>query len=155
MASDDRARLRFGVLGSGYWAWWCHATVLAARPDLEYVGLWGRDPAKVTAAVAHVGGRGYDDLDDLLNAVDVVSIALPPDVQAPLAERAARAGKHLLLDKPLAFDVAAADHVVAAAREAGVATVSFMTFLFQPEAIAWLEHMKRLAAEHGPWEGAA
>ena len=145
---------RFGVLGTGHWARTCHGAALAAHPDVELVGFWGRDAAKADAAAAEVGGRGFPDLDVLLGEVDAVAIALPPHVQAPLAARAARAGRHLLLDKPLALDVAAADDVVAATRESGVASVVYVTYLFQPDITGWLARMRGLAAEHGPWEGA-
>lgn len=145
---------RFGVLGTGHWARTCHGAALAAHPDVDLVGFWGRDRARADAAAAEVGGRGFDDLDALLAEVDAVAVALPPDVQAPLAARAARAGKHLLLDKPLALDVAAADDVVAATRETGVASVVFVTYLFMPEITEWIGRMQDLAVEHGPWEGA-
>ncbi|GAB7190241.1 Gfo/Idh/MocA family oxidoreductase [Kineococcus sp. NUM-3379] len=145
---------RFGVLGTGFWAEECHGRALAAHPDVELVGFWGRDPLKAAAVAGRTGGRAFADVDELLAEVDAVAVALPPDVQAPLAARAARAGRHLLLDKPLALDVAAADDVVAATRESGVASVVYVTYLFQPDITSWLEEMARLAAEHGPWEGA-
>ncbi|NIZ91309.1 Gfo/Idh/MocA family protein [Kineococcus rubinsiae] len=145
---------RFGVLGTGYWARWCHGAALAAHPDVELVGFWGRDRAKADAAAAEAGGRGFADLDELLAAVDAVSIALPPDVQAPLAVRAARAGRHLLLEKPVALELAAADAVLAATREAGVASVVNVTYLFQPDITDWLDRLRELAVRHGPWEGA-
>ena len=44
------AALRFGVVGTGYWAQEAHATALAAHPDAELVAVWGRDPAKTEAA---------------------------------------------------------------------------------------------------------
>ena len=71
----------------------------------------------------------------MLADVDAVAIALPPDVQAPLAARAARAGKHLFLDKPLALSVTAADDVVAAVTDAGVRSVVFFTSRFRPEVV--------------------
>ncbi|WP_432546787.1 Gfo/Idh/MocA family protein [Kineococcus sp. SYSU DK004] len=150
---------RFAVLGTGHWARTCHGAALAAHPDVELVGFWGRDAGRAREAAASLGGaggavRGTDDLDALLADVDAVTLALPPHVQAAVAVRAARAGRHLLLDKPLALDVAAADEVVAAARAAGVASVSYMTYLFQPEVTDWLARLAALAAEHGPWEGA-
>ena len=145
---------RFGVLGTGYWAETCHGRALADHPDVELVGFWGRDAQRAREVAARTGGRGFGDVDELLAAVDAVAIALPPHVQAPLAARAARAGRHLLLDKPLALDVAAADDVVTAARAGGVASVVNVTYLFQPEITAWLAQMAALAAAHGPWEGA-
>ena len=77
--------LRFGVLGTGYWALETHASMLAAADDAELVAIWGRDPAKTEAAAARFGIAGYSDLDRLLAEVDAVAIAVPPDVQAELA----------------------------------------------------------------------
>jgi predicted dehydrogenase len=85
--------------------------------------------------------------------VEAVAIALPPSVQAPLAERAAAAGKHLLLEKPIALDVAAADRVVTAVQDAGVASVVFFTFRFQTATSTWLTQAARtqLAGGAGSW----
>ena len=108
--------VRFGVLGTGFWAREVHAAALAGHADAELVGFWGRDLAKAKAVGAQFDVAGTDDLDALLADVDAVSFSLPPDVQAPRAVRAAEAGKHLLLEKPIALDVAGADRVVDAVR---------------------------------------
>lgn len=147
------APVRFGVLGTGYWARTCHGAALAQHPGVELVGFHGRDARKARAAADEVGGTGFGDLDEFLDGVDAVTIALPPDVQAPLAAQAARAGKHLIVEKPLAFTLRAADDVVAATRETGVASVTYLTYLFQPDITNWLREMRELAEEHGPWEG--
>ena len=145
--------MRFGVLGTGFWAKEIHAASLAGHDSAELVGVWGRDLAKAKAVGAEFDVPGFADLDELLAQVDAVSIALPPDVQAPLAERAAAAGKHLLLEKPIALDVAGADRVVAAVRGAGVASVVFFTFRFRPATATWLEQAARttLAGGAGSW----
>ncbi|SOD93869.1 Gfo/Idh/MocA family protein [Blastococcus haudaquaticus] len=145
--------MRFGVLGTGFWAKEVHAATLAGHPSAELAGVWGRDVAKAKAVGAEFDVPGFADVDDLLAQVDAVSIALPPDVQAPLAERAAAAGKHLLLEKPIALDVAGADRLVATVREAGVASVVFFTFRFRPSTATWLEQAARstLAGGHGSW----
>jgi len=124
--------MRFGLLGTGHWAKTTQAAALAAHPTATLAGVWGRHPGKAAAIAAEHGTRAFDDLDALIDAVDAVAIALPPDVQADVAVRAARAGKHLLLDKPLALDPAAAAGVVRAAAEAGVASVVFFTNRFVP-----------------------
>src|SRR3954463_6522685 len=103
--------MRFGVLGTGFWAREIHATSLAEHPDAELVGVWGRDLAKAKAAGAQFDVQGFDDLDALLAEVDAISFALPPAVQVPLAIRAAEAGKHLLLEKPIALGVEDADRL--------------------------------------------
>ena len=145
--------MRFGVLGTGFWAKEIHAASLAAHPDAELVGVWGRDLAKAKAVGAEFEVPGFADVGELLAGVDAVAIALPPHVQAPLAERAAAAGKHLLLEKPIALDVAAADRVVAAVRDAGVASVVFFTFRFHAQTSTWLTQAARteLAGGAGSW----
>src|SRR3978361_1355557 len=119
--------MRFAVLGTGFWARIVHATALAAHPDHELVGVWGRDLAKAKAVGAQFDVAGYDDLDELLARCDAVSIALPPDVQVPLAQRAAASGKPLLVEKPIALDVADADRLVTTVRDAGGGRGGFFT----------------------------
>jgi predicted dehydrogenase len=147
--------MRFGVLGTGYWAADVHATALAGHPDAELVGVWGRDLAKAKAVGARFDVPGTDDVDGLLADVDAISVALPPDVQAPLAERAAAAGKHLLLEKPIALSVDAADRVVDAVAAAGVASVVFFTNRFRTATSTWLEQAARttLAGGSVTWLG--
>jgi predicted dehydrogenase len=60
-------------------------------------------------------------------------------VQSTIAMRAASAGKHLLLEKPIATDEAAADALVGAVAASGVASVVFFTALFLPDVRAWLD----------------
>jgi predicted dehydrogenase len=145
--------VRFGVLGTGFWAREVHAAALSAHSSAELVGVWGRDLAKAKAVGAELDVPGFGDVDELLSQVDAVAIALPPHVQVPLAVRAAEAGKHLLLEKPIALDVAAADRVVAAVRDAGVASVVFFTFRFQAVTSVWLTQAARtqLAGGAGSW----
>ena len=154
------AALRFGLVGTGYWAQEAHATALAGHEDADLIGVWGRDPAKTEAAAARFGIAGYTDLDRLLAEVDAV-IAVPPDVQAELAVRAAAAGRHLLLDKPLALSLDGADKVAEAVAAGGVASLVFFTLRFLPEVAAWMEETgapgagrrRRRLAGHGPGAG--
>src|SRR3954463_373345 len=145
--------MRFGVLGTGFWAQHVHAAALAAHPSAELVGVWGRDVAKAKAGGAEFDVAGVADVEQLLSQVDAVAIALPPDVQAPLAVRAAEAGKHRLRKKPIALDVDAADRVVDAVHRAGVASVVFFTFRFQTATSTWLTQAARttLAGGAGSW----
>jgi predicted dehydrogenase len=147
--------MRFGVLGTGFWASEVHAPSLADHPDAELVGVWGRDLAKAKAVGARFDVPGTDDVDALLADVDAVSFALPPDVQAPLAERAAAAGKHLLLEKPIALSTDAADRMVAAVAAARVASVVFFTNRFRTATSTWLEQAARttLAGGSVTWLG--
>ena len=146
--------MRFGLLGTGPWARAVHAAALAGHPSAELVGVWGRDLAKAKALGAEFDVPGFADVDELLAQVDAVAIALPPDVQAPLAERAAAAGKHLLLEKPIALQHARRPTASSTAvRDAGVASVVFFTLRFQAGTATWLTQAARteLAGGAGSW----
>ncbi len=147
--------MRFAVLGTGFWATQVHATSLAGADDAELVAFWGRDAARAAAAGDEFDVPGTVDLDAVLADVDAVSVAVPPDVQVGLAERAAGAGRHLLLEKPIGLTVADADRVVDAVRAAGVASVVFFTDRFRPATATWLEQAARapLAGGAVSWMG--
>ncbi|MCX4677788.1 Gfo/Idh/MocA family oxidoreductase [Streptomyces sp. NBC_01433] len=135
------APLRIGLLGTGPWARNTQAPALAAHPDVELSGIWGRRPEAAEELAAAHGTRAYTDdagIDALLAASDAVAFALPPDVQAPLAARAAAAGCHLLMDKPVATTVAGAREVADAAAKAGVASVVFCTLRFATATSDWI-----------------
>ena len=134
--------MRFGLFGTGPWAHQAHAPALAAHPDVEFVGVWGRDPEKAAALAQEHGAKPYAEIDALIADVDAIAVALPPDVQADIALRAARAGKHLLLDKPIAFTSAAAAEIVAAATEREAAGVVFFTRRFMPEVQHFIEQLQ-------------
>lgn len=156
------AAMRFGLVGTGFWARETHLRGLIETPGIEVAGVWGRDPVRAAelAAAATMTDTttdtmtdrkptAYDDPDAMFADVDAVVFAVPPAVQADLAVRAARAGCHLLLEKPTALTVDAADAVASAVAEAQVASVVFVTARFQPRVRRWLSN---LAAERD-WTG--
>ncbi len=115
----------------------------------QFAAVWGRNPeaAAELAAAYHV--TPYEDIAAFLAAVDGVAFAVPPNVQAPVAARAAQAGKHLLLEKPVAISEAAADHLVEAVDQGQVASVVFFTLRFQADLRAWLADVNA----HSGWIG--
>ncbi len=143
------AALRFGLVGTGHWARIAHAPALAAAPDIELTAVWGRDPRAAAALAEAYGATPYQDIGAFLDAVDGVAFAVPPDVQAPIAVAAARVGKHLLLEKPLATTDAGADEVAAAVAESGIASVVFFTFMYRADIRAWLAEV----STGGDWLG--
>jgi predicted dehydrogenase len=143
--------VRFGLVGTGYWAGHTHAEALANEPTIEFVGVWGRHFGRATSLATAHGARPYDDYDALLADVDVVDFSLDPDAQAELATRAAEAGKHLLLEKPIATSVEAAVRLEAAAARSGVSSVVFFTRRFEPAHRKWLDAVQ----QQGGWRGAS
>ncbi|WP_236045744.1 Gfo/Idh/MocA family protein [Streptacidiphilus fuscans] len=139
--------LRIGLLGTGPWASRVHAPSLASHPDVAFTGVWGRRPEAARDLAAEHDVRVYDSPEDLFADVDAVAVALPPSVQSDLAERAAHAGCHLLLDKPLATDVASARAAAQAVARAGTASVVFLTARFGAQESAWIAEQ----ADAGGW----
>src|SRR5665647_2577180 len=138
--------MRFAVVGTGYWARETHATALAAHPDANLVGVWGRSFARAAELAEAFGARPYERVDDMFADVDAVAFAVPPNVQADLAVRAAMRGCHLLLDKPVAFTTEAADRIVEAVDGAGVRSLVFLTSRFTANQADWLTDVQKEAA---------
>jgi len=149
-SGDDSRRnqmgMRFAVVGTGYWARQTHASALAAHPDADLVGVWGRSFARAAEMAELFGARPYERVEEMFADVDAVAFAVPPDVQADLAVRAATRGCHLLLDKPLAFTTEAADRIVEAVDRAGVRSLVFFTSRFTANQADWLADVKRQPA---------
>jgi predicted dehydrogenase len=156
--------MRFGLVGTGYWARVAHATAIASTPGAELSAVWGRNPQAAANLAADFGATpfsGEDAIGAFLDGVDAVAFSVPPYVQAPIATRAARAGKHLLLEKPVALSAADADALVEAVDEAGVAAIVFLTLRFSGEIRAWLTDENARggwsgqgwAGGHGEWLG--
>ena len=132
------APLRFGLVGTGYWARITHAPALASTSGIEFAAVWGRNrPAAAELAAAYHAVPHHDE-SAFLADVDAVAFSVPPAVQAPFAARAARAGKHLLLEKPVALAEADANALVDAVEEARVASVVFFIHRFHPQVRGWL-----------------
>jgi len=148
-APSSARPIRFGLVGTGYWARVAHARALADTPGIEFAAVWGRNSEAAAALAASVGATAPGDFDAFLADVDAVAFSVPPDVQSELALRAARAGRHLLLEKPLALSAEASGALVAAVEAAGVASVVFFTSRFQSDTRAWLDDV----TSTGGWMG--
>ena len=143
--------MRFGLVGTGPWATMVHGPGLAAARDVELVGVWGRTREKADTLASTLGVNAYVDYDALLEDVDAVAFAVPPDAQAELALVAARAGKHLLLEKPVAMTVEGARALRDAASSSGVASVVFFTDRFIHESRAWFREVHSSDSWGGGW----
>lgn len=86
----------------------------------------------------------YADYDALLagNSIDAVYIALPNSMHADYAIRAAKAGKHIMVEKPLAVSVAESEAMIAAAKEAGVFLMTAYRLHNEPGTVALLEKIR-------------
>jgi predicted dehydrogenase len=140
--------IRLGLIGSGYWARTVHGASAAQHPGVNLVGVWGRNSEKAHEAADELGTRAYTNLDQLIDDVDALTFAVPPDVQAPIGLHAARAGRHLLLEKPVATALSDARKLEDEVAERRLASIVFFTRRFTPETELWLQHLEKL----GGWE---
>src|SRR6267154_4948040 len=87
---------------------------------------------------------GYDGYDALLASpgIDAVYIALPNHMHADYAIRAARAGKHVMVEKPLAVNEDESLAIIAAARSANVFLMTAYRLHHEPGTVAVLEHIR-------------
>jgi predicted dehydrogenase len=124
---------RAAIFGCG-WAGFRHAC--AFPPEVEIGWLVDTNVERAVALRQKLGGSArvsidyHDALADPL--VDAVDICLPHSLHAPAAVAAARAGKHILCEKPLAATLEEADAMIAAARHAGVILMVAENVRFDP-----------------------
>lgn len=132
--------LRVGLAGAGPWARTMHARMLAAGPETQLAGVWARRPEAAAETAAPYGARVAASFEELLDLSEAVAFAVPPSVQAELAVRAARAGKPMLLEKPLGPDLASARQVADAVAEHGVVSQLVLTKRYHPVTREFLRH---------------
>lgn len=137
--------IRIGMIGYGQYGRFLIES-WRALPAVEMWAISGTNQARLERARQELSiPRGYVGHEQLLAdpEVDVVVIASPPGLHAAQAIDAARAGKHLFCEKPLATSVADAEAVVAAVRAAGVQAVIGYVMRYTPLA----QRLRRIVAE--------
>ncbi len=114
-------RLRIGLLGCGDIAFQ-NATGAMAAPNVELVAAFDPVPALAQEIEQHFGARAEPSVEALLGRedVDAVFVCVPHHLHLPLAVEAAEAGKHVIVEKPLAQDLASAVELSEAVARAGV-----------------------------------
>ena len=120
--------LRVGVVGAGYWGS-KHVRTFSSLPDVAHVSVIDPSAERVRALTRSFPGLvSFDSLAASLDCVDAVVIATPPSTHARLALEAIAAGKHVMVEKPLATSVSDARAITEAAAVAGVAAMVGHTF---------------------------
>jgi len=139
--------LRAAVIGLGSMGA-NHARVLADLDGVELVAVADADPARCAKATAGRPIRSFPDAESLLSATSpqVVSVVVPTQLHEQVAKAVIASGAHLLVEKPLAANVASAHAIATAAHHAGVILTVGHIERFNP-AIQELKH--RLEAGQG------
>jgi predicted dehydrogenase len=115
--------LAVGVIGCGRMGR-LHARVYSQMPGVKLVGVYDASPETASAVADSFGCRAFSDIEQMLDAVRAVTIAVPTAFHADLAERCLGRGVACLIEKPLARDVAECRRIAeAASRSKTVAMV--------------------------------
>jgi predicted dehydrogenase len=128
---------RLGVIGTGPWARRLHIPAAAASERVRFAAVLGRDAARTAESVATTTARPLVDLSEFLDAVDIVAFAVPPAAQAELASTVIDAGKHVLLEKPVALDSEAAVQLAERVERRGIRSIVFLPHRLAPDLDAW------------------
>ncbi len=113
--------VRVGLIGCGK-VGQIHAAALRGIPEAELTAVCDLSAERVRSFADRYGTHGYTDVDAMLSEakVEAVIIGTPHPLHAVPAIRAAKAGVHVLVEKPMAATLADCDAMLAAANKAGV-----------------------------------
>jgi len=111
-------RIRVGVVGVGAFGRH-HARHYALQPGAELTAIADTDMARARQVAADLGGEAFADHRALIGRVDAVSIAVPASRHAEIAGVFVDAGVHVLVEKPIATDSAAARALIRRAAQGG------------------------------------
>lgn len=145
---DGRAMIRYAVVGAGWISQeaFLPGVAQSGNSTISAIVTGDLDKGAKLAAFHNIPQVvSYDGYDALLasDAVDAVYIALPNSMHADYTIRAARAGKHILVEKPLATSVAEAEAMIAAADAAGVYLMTAYRLHNEPGTLAVLDHIRQ------------
>ena len=159
--------VRIGIVGIGFMGM-IHYLAAARATGARVVALCSRDPKKLagdwTGIQGNFGPRGsqmdlagvtcYQDFAGMLNdpQVDLVDVCVPNEAHGRMAIQALKAGKHVLVEKPIALDPGEADEMVASAATAGKLLMVGHVLPFFPEFAFALEAVE--SGRYGPLRAA-
>ncbi|MBN8929290.1 MAG: oxidoreductase [Rhodospirillales bacterium 69-11] len=132
-------RLRIGVAGAGHFGRY-HALKVAASGRARLVGVYDPDTERAKTVGWEAGAPALD-FPALLEGIDALVVAAPAEAHHALAAAALRAGKHVLVEKPIAATLAEADELAALAVERGL--------------VLQVGHLERFSAAYRALEGRA
>lgn len=114
-------KLKTGIIGTGKVAH-LHAAALAELEESEFVAVCNANIEGARAFAEQYGVKAYADVEEMVEdaGVEAVTVCTPHPLHADGAIRAARAGAHVIVEKPLASSLADCDAMIAAAAEEGV-----------------------------------
>jgi predicted dehydrogenase len=144
---STRKKVKYAVVGLGHIAQVAVLPAFAHAANSEVTALVSDDPAKLKALARKYktveGTFSYDEYEACLEQVDAVYIALPNHLHADYTIRAAKAGVHVLCEKPMAVTVAECRKMIAACRDNGVKLMIAYRLHFEEINLAVIDLIRR------------
>jgi predicted dehydrogenase len=132
---EGDVRLRVGVVGTGSLGFH-HARILRDVPDVVMAGIHDIRPVRAREVGQELGVVVHDTLDALLEAADAIVVSVPTLAHEAVASPALERGLHVLVEKPMAPDLEAADRILQAAETSGAVVQIGHVERFNPALLA-------------------
>jgi predicted dehydrogenase len=134
--SENNNRVRLASIGVGMIGH-VHAEIAAGMEECEYVALCDEDASKAKMA-RELGVKYYADFREMIEkeAIDGVIISLPNELHEPVGSACAGKGLHIMMEKPIASNVDAAEKLIRSARANGVKLLIAHHRRFNPMVVA-------------------
>jgi predicted dehydrogenase len=110
LTDSSGSQLRAAVIGTGYLGRF-HAMKYIAIPGVDLVGVADSSEECVQAVSKELGVKAYTDYNDLLQSVDLVTVATPTHSHFRITEACLNAGVHVLVEKPITVSIDEADEL--------------------------------------------
>jgi predicted dehydrogenase len=127
--------VRYGIVGLGRAGWDIHVKALRGREGASIVAVADPVAERRDQAAAELGCKTYPTLARMLKHADaeVIVIATPSAMHGPDTRKSLKAGRHVVVEKPMSLSVAEADRMIAAARDADRRLFVHQNYRFFPE----------------------
>ncbi len=130
----EHDKLRVAVIGVGHLGEY-HVQKYKAIPNVELVGVVDANPDRADEIAGRYEIAAYTDHEKILGMVDAVSLAVPTEMHFEVAKDILSKGVHLLIEKPITYEIEPANIMVAMAREKGLVFQVGLVERFNPAVV--------------------
>jgi predicted dehydrogenase len=127
-------KLRVGVIGVGHLGEY-HVQKYRAIPEVDFVGVVDTNARRAAEIAGRYGTKPFGHHDELLRRVDAVSLAVPTEKHFEVAKDVLSAGVHLLVEKPITYELGPADTLIRMAEEKNLALQVGLVERFNPAVV--------------------
>ncbi|MDR2933570.1 MAG: Gfo/Idh/MocA family oxidoreductase, partial [Oscillospiraceae bacterium] len=123
--------VKVALVGAGYIAG-PHINALKTFDNVNIVGIVDINKENAQARADSCGAKAFGKLSECLDQVDMVYVLTPPSTHCAIAVEAMRAGRHVVVEKPISASVEDAETMVAEAKKCGVKLMTAFNMRFRP-----------------------